>query len=67
MGCRRTTSRPEGRRACGRARSRVSVRSCAPEFFRIRDVKTLAVLVSPVPGTEGFGFASAMVTLFKGQ
>lgn len=37
------------------------VGSCAPEFFQIIDFSTLEVLVSPIPGTEGFAFASAFV------
>ena len=43
------------------AERKAAVGSCAPEFFRIRDANTLAILVSPVPGTEGFAFASAFV------
>ena len=35
--------------------------SCAPEFFQVVDYQTLEVLVSPIPGTEGFGFAAAFV------
>jgi hypothetical protein len=43
------------------AERKAAVGSCAPEFFRIRDANTLAILVSPIPGTEGFAFASAFV------
>ena len=36
--------------------------SCAPEFFKVRDLKTLGKQVDvKIPGTEGFGFANAFV------
>ena len=34
--------------------------SCAPEFIRVRDLKTLETL-QKIPGSEGFGFANAFV------
>ena len=36
--------------------------SCAPEFIRVRDLKTLKTL-QKIPGSEGFGFANAPVAV----
>lgn len=35
--------------------------SCAPQFFELVDFATLEVVLSPIPGTYGFGYASAFV------
>lgn len=43
------------------AEKKAQLGSCAPEYFAIWDWETLEVLVSPIPGTEGFEFASAFV------